>query len=214
MTLYLDFDDVLCETFASLEAFACAAFGKDPEPGKAVHFDLHESLGLTDAEYRLFMDRFHAERLLDIPEIPGACAALRAWRDAGHEPVVVTGRPVSAHADSVAWLAAHGLAGVPVLHVDKYARFPDPAAPGVVPFPALARCGFGLAVDDSPAALDLLARSRLCPYVVFERPWNRAWTPPPGGAPPVLRAPDWARLAPLPDFILRSGGGSAAGQSG
>ena len=96
MKIYLDFDDVLCETFAELERFARAEFGKNPEPGRSVHFDLHESLGLSDGEYRLFMDRFHAEKLLSIPEIPGACAALRAWIEAGHEPVVVTGRPVSA----------------------------------------------------------------------------------------------------------------------
>jgi len=197
MKVYLDFDDVLCETFASLEAFARAAFGKNPSPGKAVHFDLHESLDLDDGEYRRFMDRFHDEMLLGIPEIPGACESLRAWRAAGHEPIVVTGRPVSAHADSEAWLASRGLGGVPVLHVDKYARFPDPSAPGVVPFPDLGRMGFGLAVEDSPAALDVLARSRLCPYVVFERPWNRAWTPPPGAAAPALRAASWADIAPL-----------------
>ena len=197
MKVYLDFDDVLCETFAELERFARAAFGKDPEPGKSVRFDLHESLGLTNEEYRLFMDRFHAEKLLSIPEIPGACAALRAWIAAGHEPVVVTGRPVSAAADSARWLADRGLAGVPVLHVDKYARFPDPAAPGVVPFPALSSMGFGLAVEDAPAALDVLARSRLCPYAVFERPWNRAWAPPPDAAAPVLRARAWSDLAAL-----------------
>ena len=175
--VYLDFDDVLAETFRELARFAREAFGRTPPPGKSVHFDLHESLGLADAEYGVFMERFHAERLRAVDEIPGATAALRGWvRDGAAEPVVVTGRPVSSHADSVAWLEDRGLPGVPVLHVDKYARFPDPAAPGVVPFPA---------------------PSRRCPSVVFERPWHRAWAAPQDGAPPLARLADWPALDAL-----------------
>lgn len=193
--VYLDFDDVLCETFAELRAFARAEFGKDPAPGKAIHFDLHESLDLTDAEYGLFMDRFHAERLLRVPEIPGACDAVRGWlRDGAAEPVVVTGRATWCHADSVRWLEERGLGGVPVLHVDKYARFADPAAPDVVPFPALRDRGFALAVDDAPRALDALAAAGFCPYAVFGRPWNAAWAPPPGAPAPALRTADWREL--------------------
>lgn len=201
--VYLDFDDVLCETFAELRAFARAAFGKDPAPGKEIHFDLHDSLELTDEEYGVFMDRFHAERLLAVPEIPGACETLRGWlRDGAAEPVVVTGRAAWCHADSLRWLEARGLGGVPVLHVDKYARFADPAAPDIVPFPALRDYGFALAVDDAPRALDALASARLCPYAVFPRPWNAAWAPPPGAAAPALPAADcsWAAI----DAFVRS----------
>lgn len=193
--VYLDFDDVLGETFAELRRFARTEFGKDPEPGKEIHFDLHESLGLSDAEYGLFMDRFHAERLLAVDEIPGACDALRGWlRDGVAEPVVVTGRAAWCHADSVRWLERRGLGAVPVLHVDKYARFSDPAEPGVVPFPALRDRGFAFAVDDAPRALDALAVSGLCPYAVFGRPWNASWTPPAGAPPPALRTSDWSVL--------------------
>ena len=193
--VYLDFDDVLCETFLSLAAFAREAFGKAPVPGGELHFDLHESLGLSDGEYGLFMDRFHAERLGSVEEIPGACDALRGWlRDGAAEPVVVTGRAAWCHADSVRWLERRGLGAVPVVHVDKYARFSDPAAPGVVPFPALRDYGFALAVDDAPRALDSLAVSGLCPYAVFGRPWNASWAPPAGAAAPALRTSDWTAL--------------------
>lgn len=194
MKIYLDFDDVIAETFAALAAFAEEAFGKKPEPGKRTHFDLHVSLGLGEEEYGTFMDRFHAEKLLDVAEIPGACQAMRGWIRDGIEPVVVTGRPVSSHAASVQWLEERGLGGVPVLHVDKYARFSDPDAPGVVPFPELRGMGFGLAVEDAPAALDVLSRSRLCPFAAFARPWNAAWTHPDGGAAPALRTGDWREI--------------------
>ena len=191
--VYLDFDDVLAQTFVELARFAREAFGKRIDPAACTDFDLHVSLGLTDAEYPRFMERFHAERLLDIPEMPGAGNALRGWlRDGAARPVVVTGRAPSCHADSVMWLEAHGLADVPVLHVDKYGRFAGD--PGVVPFPALAERGFALAVDDAPGALAALASYRLCPYAVFDRPWNRDYAPPAGTPSPVARFRSWEEL--------------------
>ena len=200
--VYLDFDDVLCESFVALDAFAREEFGRGAVPGRRIHFDLRQSLGIPDEEYGRFMDRFHAERLEGIPEIPGSAAALRGWlRDGVAEPVVVTGRPQSAHAASVAWLAARGLDSLDILHVDKYARFAS--ADGAVPFEALRSMGFALAVDDAPAALDALARAAFCRIAVFERPWNAAWTPP-AGAPSPHGAParfsDWRRL----DAFVRS----------
>ena len=197
MTVYLDFDDVLAETFRALAAFAASEFGKTPVPGRETHFDLHESLGLGVGEYARFMDRFHAEKLLDVEEMPGACEVLRGWVRDGIEPVVVTGRPVSAHGPSTEWLRRRGLGSVPVLHVDKYARFRDPSEPGVVPFPALRERGFGLAVEDAPAALSALASSGLCPYAAFARPWNAGWEPPPGAPAPLLRTGDWRELDAL-----------------
>ena len=191
--VYLDFDDVLAQTFVELARFAREAFGKTIDEAACADFDLHVSLGLTDAEYPVFMERFHAERLGRIPEMPGAGDALRGWlRDGVARPVVVTGRAPSCHADSVAWLAARGLADVPVLHVDKYGRFAG--EPNVVPFADLASCGFALAVDDAPGALSMLASSGLCPYAVFDRPWNRAYAPPSGAPPPVARFASWTEL--------------------
>ena len=87
--VYLDFDDVLAETFRELARFAREAFGRTPPPGKSVHFDLHESLGLTDAEYGVFMERFHAERLRAVDEIPGATAAVLPA--AGNKPLPLKG---------------------------------------------------------------------------------------------------------------------------
>lgn len=204
MRVYLDFDDVLSETFRALAAFAKAEFGRDPVPGRQIHFDLRESLGIPDSEYSLFMDRFHAEKLEDIPEIPGAAEVLRGWlRDGVASPVVVTGRPLSAHAASVAWLAARGLSGVPVLHVDKYHRFGE-GDKGVVQFDDLADMGFALAVDDAPAALDALVRADFCRVAAFDRPWNRAWIPPSDSGAPThgspLRLSSWKEL----DAAVRS----------
>ena len=194
--IYLDFDDVLCESFVALDAFAREAFGRGAVPGRQVHFDLRQSLGIPDDEYGRFMDRFHAERLEGIPEMPGAAAVLRGWlRDGVAEPVVVTGRPYSAHVASVAWLEARGLGDLEVLHVDKYARFAS--ADGTVPFEALREMGFALAIDDAPAALDALSRAAFCQLGVFERPWNAGWLPPAGAAASLgapVRFSDWRQV--------------------
>ncbi|MBR1837389.1 MAG: hypothetical protein IJ783_08895 [Kiritimatiellae bacterium] len=195
--VYLDFDDVISETFVALSAFAKAEFGRTPVPDKQIHFDLRESLGIPDAEYGRFMDRFHAEMLEDIPEMPGAAAAMRGWMENGAaEPVVVTGRPFSAHGASVRWLERRGLGAVQVLHVDKYARFGGETA-GVVQFAALAGMGFRFAVDDAPAALDALCRAGFAEVVAFSRPWNAAWAQPADsapGLPPPVRVASWTEL--------------------
>lgn len=216
MRVYLDFDDVISETFRALAVFAKTEFGREPVPGKQIHFDLRESLGIPEEEYRTFMERFHAEALEDIPEIPGASAAMRSWlRDGVAEPVVVTGRPLSAHGVSVAWLGARGLPGVQVLHVDKYHRF-SAGEKGVVRFSDLPGMGFALAVDDAPAALDALAQADFCRVAAFDRPWNRAWPPsrwagpvsPPRHGPP-LRFTSWTEL----DAEVRSMAAAAAGKA-
>lgn len=197
MRAYLDFDDVLAESFKALAAFAEEEFGATPAPGKETHFDLHVSLGLGEGQYEEFMERFHATRLLSVEEIPGACETLRGWLADGIEPVVVTGRPCSTHADSVLWLERRGLGGVEVLHVDKYARFQEHEKAGTVPFGALRDYGFALAVDDAPAALDALSTARMCPYAVFSRPWNAGWKPPENGAAPALATGDWRLIDAL-----------------
>lgn len=191
MRIYVDFDDVVAETARGLAERLLAWRGSAPEYEDIKAFDLHVSFGLNDEEYRVFMEAAHTrEALLAYEEMPDASATLRAWLDDGLEPVIATGRPVCSAAASREWLDARGLPDLPLLHVDKYNRSlgaPDPSV-RVVPFSDLSSEGFSLAVDDAPPALELLEKSRLCPYVVFDRPWNRSWT---GGA---ARVRTWAEL--------------------
>ena len=108
------------------------------------------------------------------------------------------GRPFLTAASSRDWLAAHGLARLPVVHVDKYGREP-PAAPGAPRALTLAEFAarhYDFAVEDSPAALAHLAKMEGCLTAVFARPWNTR-TPLPSDA--FVRCADWGEV----DALLR-----------
>lgn len=203
MKLYVDCDDVVTETARHLAALRRRTGAWAPDYEDIHDFDLHHSFRMDDATYRDFMTLAHTDaELLALEPLPGACETLRAWRDDGLDPVIVTGRPGFSYAASRAWLDQRGLADIPLMLVDKYNRELGPTTEGVeiVPFRKLREMGFDLAIDDAPLALDLLARSGLCPYVVFDRPWNRGYKPPVdaadgAGEPPHVR--DWPSLDAL-----------------
>ena len=178
MRIYVDFDDVLCETAQALavsaqEMFGCAV------PFERIHsFDLKKSFALDPAQYEELMDRAHAPAfLLALPAIAGCTACLRDWLRRGEDVAVVTGRPSSADRVSRKWLARQGLATLPVLYVDKYNRNPvaPPDAPPTLPFAALLQEPFDVAIDDSPIALDALQKRPVGSTIVFDRPWNRTY---------------------------------------
>ena len=195
MRIYVDFDDVVCETARCLSAWARNWFGVDVSYENIRWFDLRRSLGLTDGQYGELMARAHAEdALLRYPPTPGAVKTLSRWRRAGLEVTVVTGRPVTTRTVSHAWLAHYGLAGMPIVFVDKYRR--EAAAPSgaahALTLDEFNAPAFDIAVEDAPLALDLLAAIPGTRAFVFDRPWNRDYTPARGR---VERAADWAALA-------------------
>ena len=208
MKVYVDFDDVICETARDLSALAERLYAiRVPYPAIRA-FDLHEAFGLDDAQYRRLMAAAHSrEFVLGYAETPGAAATLNRWADAGIDVEIVTGRPFLTAASSRDWLAAHGLARLPVVHVDKYGREP-PAAPGAPRALTLAEFAarhYDFAVEDSPAALAHLAKMEGCLTAVFARPWN-ARTPLPSDA--FVRCADWGEV----DALLRARFGVQAGR--
>ena len=200
--IYVDFDDVICETARALADLLRRERGWAPDFEDIREFDLHVSFRLDRAAYDSFMALAHRDaELLALDEIPGACATLRAWLDDGLEPIVVTGRPPHAHAASRAWLDARGLSDLRLVFADKYNRFAGPAPEGVelLRLDGLRRLGFALAIDDAPPALDFVAQSGLCPAAVFDRPWNRAY------GPTLPRVRSWAEADTLVRRFLRDG---------
>ncbi len=194
MKVYVDFDDVICETARDLSALAERLYGiRVPYPAICA-FDLHEAFGLDDAQYRRLMAVAHSrEFVLGYAETPGAAATLNRWLDAGIRVEVVTGRPFLTADASRDWLVAHGLSRLPIVHVDKYGREP-PAAPGALralTVEEFAVRHYDFAVEDSPAALAHLGKMAGCLTAVFARPWN-ARTPLPSEA--FVRCANWAEV--------------------
>ena len=50
---------------------------------------------------------------------------------------------------------------------------------------------FDVAIEDAPAALDLLAPRRECAVIVYDRPWNRSYR----ASSNMRRAGSWADIA-------------------
>lgn len=200
-SIYIDMDDVLCETCEALVRVASAHFGRHIAPDDMHDYDLRKSFGFDEQTYRDYMLRFHHNELEDLAPAPGALDVIRKWLRAGLRPVIVTGRPTYSNPATLRWLAKHGLDALDVLHVDKYGTlFNADADPLIVPFAALKDMGFAFAIDDAPHAVALIEHMQLCPYALFDRPWNR--TPAHAGTLPHWRVTSWHEIDTIADTLF------------
>ena len=198
MRIYIDIDDVLCETAAHLCEIAADAFGKRVRYEDVFQFDLQEVFGLTDEEMKRFMVLSHEPASLCAhPLTPGAAEGVRALRAAGHEVEIVTGRPASAHQPTETWLKMVGLGDFTVTYVDKYGRDAcyahNPGDPPTVPLAELLARHYDVAIDDSPSVLKSLAAWTSTRVLVFNRPWNQRYAL----ADNMTRVADWRAIREL-----------------
>ncbi|MDX9868536.1 MAG: 2-dehydropantoate 2-reductase [Kiritimatiellia bacterium] len=197
MRIYIDFDDVLCETARPLAALAGELFRRTVPYEAITGFDLQQAFGLTDPEIALLMERAHQPAFLEaLPPAPGGLRGVRELETRGHDLMIVTGRPAASHGGSCGWLRKHGLAHLALLYVDKYGRAPGepmPGAPRTLSREEFAGLPFDVAIDDSPAALDLLAPRRDCTVIVYDRPWNRHYA----HRPNMRRTGSWREIVSL-----------------
>ncbi len=176
MRIYVDFDDVICETARFFSALVKKMFNKNIPYGNIVYFNLQKSFGLTDDEYLDMMNAAHTkEALLSYEETPGAVSTLNSWLDKGHDVQIVTGRPFSSSAASKDWLRQHGLERLPIIFVDKYGReqpLSDSDLEQTLTVEEFSKLHFDFAVEDSPSAFGHLKRIENCRVAVYDRPWN------------------------------------------
>lgn len=175
MKIYVDFDDVICETASYFTLLAGKLFGIDVPYSQVQFFNLQKSFDLTDDQYEEMMRVAHfPENLLAYSETPGAAATINKWLDAGHEVKVITGRPYSSYEPSRQWLDDHGLERIPLYCVDKYGRelFKSDKEYSLT-LADLYKMTFDFAVEDSPAAFEHVLHFDNCRVAVFNRPWNK-----------------------------------------
>ncbi len=197
MRIYIDFDDVLCETARHLSALARDLFNRNV-PYEAISvFDLQQAFGLSDEEINTLMEHAHRTGFLtDIVPTPGGLEAVRALERCGHDLAIVTGRPATSHDGSCGWLEKHGVAHLDLIYVDKYGRaaaHPPEDTPKTLSRTAFAALHFDVAIDDSPTALDLLAPRQDCTVIVYDRPWNRHYA----HAANMCRTSSWTEIVNL-----------------
>lgn len=174
MKIYIDFDDVICETAKFFTKLAKDLFDINVPYNQVHFFNLQKSFGLTDTQYDELMIAGHLpENLLAYEETPGASETINKWLDDGHEVSIITGRPFESYESSRSWLDNHGLERVPVVCVDKYGRenFNKDFSYGMT-LEDLYQLTFDFAVEDSPAAFEHVMHFDNCKVAVFDRPWN------------------------------------------
>jgi uncharacterized protein len=196
--IYMDFDDVLCETARGLLALAAREFGWRGRFEEIRSFDLDVSFRLKASELDRLMQLAHEpDELLGLEPVPGAAEGMRSLASAGREVAVVTGRPAWSREASSEWLRRHNVPHSALLFVDKYgrARGGDDGA-GVMSLEDIRKAGFELAVEDAPAMLRFLAERTAVPLIVFDRPWNaEAVLGLNGPAARLIRCRGWSEIS-------------------
>lgn len=193
MNVYIDFDDVICETAKFFTVIAKELFGIDVPYQQVQFFNLKKSFDLTDEQYDELMRVGHIpENLLSYESTPGAIETIQKWADEGHEITIITGRPFDAYEPSRKWLDEHGLEKIPMLCVDKYDRekFNQNSTYNLT-LAELYAMSFDFAVEDSPAAFEHVMHFEGCHVAVINRPWNRQEELPKGN---FVRCVGWQEI--------------------
>lgn len=198
MRIYVDFDDVICETAISLSYLADSLYGRKVPYNQIHHFNLKMSFSLNQEQYENLIETAHQpDFLATLEETPGAITTLNKWLNDGHQVEVMTGRPFNTYEASRLWLDTHGLPNLPLFHVDKYGREKDLALLGDNNGLALEdflKLKYDFAVEDAPHAFQHLEKIPNCKVAVFSRPWNLL-TPMP--TPLFTRCKDWQEIDSL-----------------
>jgi len=172
-SVYVDMDDVLCQTAQHFLTILERDFGQRFTFEQLTDFDVGQACELTvNEKQELYRIVHQGEELLNIPPIPGAVDVLQQWSAAGHEIAIVTGRPPDTYEPSVQWLRKHGVPHNTLLIVDKYGRF-APDGSQCISLEALIDHSFCWAVEDSPIMAMYLASQMKTPVALLDRPWNR-----------------------------------------
>lgn len=175
MKIYIDFDDVICETAKYFTKIAKELFGIDIPYRQVQFFNLQKSVDLSDEQYTELMRVGHLpEVLLNYEETPGASETINKWVDEGNEVFIITGRPFDSYEPSRQWLDAHNLERVILYCVDKYGRenFNQDCTYNLT-LEKLYDMSFDFAIEDSPAAFEHVLNFDNCRVAVFNRPWNQ-----------------------------------------
>jgi uncharacterized HAD superfamily protein len=173
-TIYVDMDDVLCQTAQRFLIILEREFGKRVSFGQLTNFEIGTACSLNPQERAELYRIVHtANELLSIDPIEGAVSSLVQWAGTGYEIAIVTGRLPSTYEASLEWLARHQVPFHSFTVVDKYGRFETKNTIGIT-LAELAARRFSWAVEDSPFMAAYLASQMATHVALLDYPWNRS----------------------------------------
>jgi len=203
--IYVDLDDVLCETARHFLRVVEREFGRRVAYEQLADFDIGVSCGLSrEQRDRLYAIIHEPAELLRMEPISGAISALETWAARGLEIAIVTGRPPDTLEPTQIWLERAGVPHHSLTIVDKYGRF-SPDARTAVGLEQLRTRRFAFAIEDSLPMAHFLAREMRLPVALIDCPWNRNGELAPG----VERAGSWGEIALRAWQWLEAGGDAA-----
>jgi len=173
--IYVDIDDVLSRTIESLIDLLDETHGRRVAVEDVRFFDLEKSFDLSVDQIAAFMDRAHADDVLErLAPVEGGVGILDHWHSNGHEIHLVTGRPPSTNAASRRWLERHAVPHASLHHLDKWARptWNEGGLPALR-FDDVGEMGFDFAVEDSLDTAVRLVEEFGIPVALMDQPWNR-----------------------------------------
>ncbi|MSP39819.1 MAG: bifunctional metallophosphatase/5'-nucleotidase [Deltaproteobacteria bacterium] len=199
-SIYVDLDDVLCETARRFLVIVEREFGKRISYEQLTDFDIGTACDLRSEErdslYRIVHE---PDELMQMAPIDAAIAALTQWANAGFKIAIVTGRPPASYEPSLAWLAQHRVAYDSFTMVNKYGRFATDNTVAIS-LDELAARDYCWAVEDSLPMAQYLAGRMNLRVALIDCPWNRSAE----DHANVGRFSDWATIAQaMPPQIRR-----------
>lgn len=172
-TVYVDIDDVLCETATHCLRLVERAFSKTVRFDELVNFDLGVSCGLEPAERERLYEMIHEpDEILALLPITDAIKTIGVWASHGYEIGLVTGRPPWTADSTLAWLDRHSVPYSSLTVVDKYGRY-DVTGTSAIRLEDLAGRRYAWAVEDSLPMAHFLGSRMGLPVLLVDRPWNR-----------------------------------------
>lgn len=173
--LYIDIDDVLCETAGALAKIANKHFGKNVTYNDVTNFNLQHAFDLTPEQFQHMFELCHREEILvNFEPIEYAVSSVNLLYDQGHDISVVTGRPPSTRQHSKQWLSKHGIHYHRLFFVDKYGRlmgFEKDAE--TLSLDDLAQLKFDYAIEDNADMALFISEKMKTKVLLLDCPWNR-----------------------------------------
>ena len=173
--IYIDFDDVLCETARLLLKVANDEFGKNILFKDIHSFNIGNTFDLTEKEVAHMLAIMHKpENLLAIPPIEMATETINYWAKLGFQVDIVTGRPPFTENSSRIWLEKHNIKYSDLIFVNKYTKINNGFRhhADALTLDELKKYHYDLAIDDSSSMLQFLFAEMKMDVAVFHRPWN------------------------------------------
>lgn len=163
MKVGLDIDDVIVQYVPSLTNFYNKVYDDNVSTNNITAWDLktsYEKAGGTEAVRSLMEAFIQHPSFVQMPEVPGATAAVRRLMEEGHEVYFISARGSKAIDSCYKWFYANNLPLKNIYFNREKAWLVD-------------KLGIEVFVDDGMHNLNDIGTKTSCSTIIFDQPWNR-----------------------------------------